>query len=271
VDQDGRPVEKARIEYSITDMSPEGRTMRETLSEPDGSFQIGGVRGHSLVVRVSKEGYLQFQDSRRGFSYGGLGGSRGVHQPNPQSPEIFRLQRKGEAVPLVRNERLWGVPPDGQIYSVDLLRGKVERASHNRGFGIQFERTEPNGGGEFSWKLTFHSEPGGGFIRTEDEFTMVAPASGYQPKIEVEGRGTSAVETPLTLLYRSPDGNQHARLDMRIIPKYSQNGAIDIRYVVNPDGGNSLYSEPGKAIKVTTHRDGSISLIYPKGYEPKTP
>jgi hypothetical protein len=268
VDEKGNGVEGAEVKIIISDTSQEGTTHYQLKSDSMGLFALGDVRGKGLSVYVEHPGYLTSKQSRRNFEYAG-GTSPFV--PNPRSPEIFRLQRKGEAVPLVKNERLWGVPPDGQIYSVDLLRGKVERASHNRGFGIQFERTEPNGGGEFSWKLTFHSEPGGGFIRTEDEFTMVAPASGYQPKIEVEGRGTSAVETPLTLLYRSPDGNQHARLDMRIIPKYSQNGAIDIRYVVNPDGGNSLYSEPGKAIKVTTHRDGSISLIYPKGYEAKTP
>ena len=271
VDQDGLPIAGATVDVGVNDASPTGSSVYKHRSGEDGYFMVSGIKGNHVHIEVSKDHYLSGSESFRSYTYGGMAGSRGIHQPDPQKPEIFRLQRKGEAVPLIRNEKLWGIPPDGQIFSVDLLQGKIQNTSNSGSFEIRFERTAPASTGEFNWSLTFLSVPNGGFIITEDEFTMVAPMTGYEPTLQVKGRGTSAIELPLTLLFRSPDGQHHARLDMRIIPAYSKNGAIDVRYVLNPSGGRSLHSESGMGIQVQTHRDGSVSLIYPKGHEPPTP
>jgi hypothetical protein len=242
-------------------MSPEGRTMRETLSEPDGSFQIGGVRGHSLVVRVSKEGYLQFQDSRRGFSYGGLGGSRGVHQPNPQSPEIFRLQRKGEAVPLVRNERLLELVIDGPPLWVDVYTLQGKAVAIGDVFSLSAKTVDSSGRRRVAYQIAV---PGGGILPTLEEFPTMAPEQNYQESILVTPEEIGDYQYFFTF----PSGIR-GRLKLNLVPGSPTVKIVEA--VVNPDGGRNLEYDPKLRIQVRTHRDGSTSLIYPKGYEPKTP
>jgi hypothetical protein len=91
----------------------------------------------------------------------------------------------------------------------------------------------------------------------------MAPESGYQSEAVVE---TKRVEER-KFFVRFKTGN-YGRISIRFIP-----GApyVRVHAYLNPDGSRNLEPDTERRIQVRTHLNGSISLIYPKGYEPKTP
>ena len=68
VDQDGMPIEGASVDFSWTDLSPEGTSQHHTVSDSSGLFAMLNQRGKRLSVTARKEGYY----SARGCAAGKL-------------------------------------------------------------------------------------------------------------------------------------------------------------------------------------------------------
>ena len=271
VDQDDKPVDQASIDYSITDMSPDGRTMRKTFSGSDGFFLISGVQGNNMIVRVSKEGYLQPTSSRRGFTYGGMAGGRGIHKPDPQAPEVFRLQRKGEPAALIKFGQDVLLPPDGSLVPYSFLTGGKAKAGKENillGMRVNLDPVRPDG--RHDWEV--HLEvPGGGLQLTEHQLPTRAPTSGYLPAFSKSFSPNDVAwqgQWKASFYLKTQEGH-FAVVFLHFIPYGDRFVSVQGSY--NPDGSNNLQYDANWVIKTKTNRDGSISLTYPKGYDPDSP
>lgn len=182
VDQNGNPVEGAKINFSANTV-PWGRGEKfSTKSDGGGNFGISGIHGRSLFVRVSKEGCYQMPgtESMAGssgdFDFGSDLG-KGMHSPSKSSPVVFMLRKAGTLEPLIARKGL-RVPlqPDGTVYPVSLRRS--QGAENRIRLSCRSERM-PESGGAFNWsyEVTFEN---GELIERTDEFDFEAPTNGYQ-------------------------------------------------------------------------------------------
>ena len=114
----------------------------------------------------------------------------GLFTPDPNSPVVFHLRRKGIGANLITSQ--YGVknylgvtgPLDGTPVRVDLLA----RKSGGQDGSLILSQTKP---AYQDWKQatawSFRMEiPDGGFVEENDEFPFEAPESGYQSLILFE-------------------------------------------------------------------------------------
>jgi hypothetical protein len=162
--------------------------------------------------------------------------------------------------------------PDGKPITMDLYTGKIGTPPMSESLQIRawidVDKSDPHR--PFPWKLEITS-PGGSILATDEEFVLTAPDTGFQESVIMD---MSRPQSPdwqrqksTKLILRTSEGN-YALLKMTIIPSLSY---VRVTGCLNPDGGRSLHMERGYKITAQRRQDGSISLIYPKGYEPKTP
>lgn len=257
VDDKMKSVNDALIRYSTTDLSSEGRTMRETRSSSDGTFSIQNVHGKNLVVRVSKAGYYEYQDARRGFQYAGPGDH---FTPNKDKPEIFRLYKKGQQAPLLARQKLFTFPPDGSFHSLLLFKAQRKEGTLNDAdllVSFRRDRTQPRG--SQSWSLLLQVPEGGGLIESNEEFMFLAPEAGYQTNVQLGASTSGDVQKQYYL--RLPNNEGYARLKMTIIPDYNETGALDLNYAINPTPSRILEADEQSWFEVVSKGQGAIELI----------
>jgi hypothetical protein len=260
VDEGGRGIPEAEVKISINDTSPGGTSIFYQKSDGQGRFVIRDVKGKHLYIETSKEGYYDGSESYRGFQYAGVGGN---FSPDPNHPEIFRLHKMGERVPLVESEGEINISYDRVESMINLFEPRRPSRQVDETVTIRAERSASVGSPESKGYRYIVSVPDGGLIEIVEEFSLMAPESGYQSEAVVE---TKRVEER-KFFVRFKTGN-YGRISIRFIP-----GApyVRVHAYLNPDGSRNLEPDTERRIQVRTHLNGSISLIYPKGYEPKTP
>jgi hypothetical protein len=94
---------------------------------------------------------------------------------------------------------------------------------------------------------------------------FMAPESGYQEELLVEAPSPEFRKKTFFLKFGS--GN-FAKISLSLVP---HNRNIGVESFLNPDGSRNLENDPNRWISVRAHLDHSISLIYPKDYQSKTP
>jgi len=265
VDEKSQAVNDALIRYSTTDLSPEGRTMRETRSSSDGTFSIQHVHGKNLVVRVSKAGYYEYQDARRGFQYAGPGDH---FVPNKDKPEIFRLRKKEKQAPLLTRQKLFTFPTDGSFHSLLLFKAlRKEGNLSDADIVVSFRRDQTQPRGSQSWSLLLQVPQGGGLIESHEEFMFLAPETGYQTNVQLGASRSADVEKQYYL--RLPNNEGYARLKMTFIPNYNETGAMDLDYAINPTTSRILESDEKKWYDVISKSQGAIELVLRHKPEPE--
>ncbi len=70
VDENEMPVAEAKIQFSANDLSMEGTSYYQAISDSEGLFSIAGIKGKLLVVRITKEGYYTSKRDNISFEYG---------------------------------------------------------------------------------------------------------------------------------------------------------------------------------------------------------
>jgi hypothetical protein len=187
VDQNGVPVEGAKIEFSANTVPFGDGEKFGTISDGAGNFQVTGKHGRSLFVGVSKNGYYRLPEttgkpgSSGAFAYGSDLGY-GVHSPSKASPVIFVLRKAGPVEPLVaRHEIKVPLVPDGTVYPVSL---RQSRGTDHRILLSCHSEAMPESGGAFDWSFDVKVEDGELADRTDD-FAFEAPTSGYRAEDSV--------------------------------------------------------------------------------------
>lgn len=186
VDEKGNPVSEALVKLGTADRPWETGSSYTRTTDANGLFSITGVRGLSISINVSKDGYYQTQHSRGQLSYAQPSGNK---EPLPVSgkPMVFELRKMGETVPLIRvSERPIRVPKNGTPVEVNFSTGQAMAAGQN-GLKVECwtEDQNKNAQSQYTWRCRL-SVPGGGLVERTGQFSFEAPPDGYKDVVEIE-------------------------------------------------------------------------------------
>ena len=124
VDQASQPVPGATASFIWTDMSAQGTSTIESVSDHQGLFVLDGVQGKRLQVRLKKDGYYTNADNPLSFEYASFF-EPNYHNPDRQNPVIFRLRKKGEVTKeLIVRELAKPLKPAELLAIVSSLAGR---------------------------------------------------------------------------------------------------------------------------------------------------
>jgi Carboxypeptidase regulatory-like domain len=245
VDESNNPVAGASVSFHwMQTPSDDGSRSLNTESDANGFFSLQNAVGPTLTVSVSKNGYYTSKSTPNGYQYA-LGNE--TFHPNPVSPVVFHLRKKGQGVDLVQKSfppiftKIWQLHHDGTPIELDLLNGS--QSVNGRGqLKLEFWRDISNMNKQpFDWKLQL-SVPGGGLIPTDEEFAFQAPKSGYQSSIVIDMPATNQDwlgELQTKYYIQLPNGD-YGRFDFYLLPR---NGVFTVHSAVNPTGSQNLEPE----------------------------
>jgi hypothetical protein len=233
VDEKGQPVVGAAVKFVWTDLSSEGASKRETKSDGSGLFELRGVRGKNLGVEIGKEGYYTGLQKQYGFEYAFFSDEH-FYDPDPKTPVLFYLRKKGEAEPLIYREQEVKVSAGSRV--------KVSIGGQAQLVFALMSNQHPRRG---RWEAEVTIE-GGGFVPATEEFIVEAPTTGYQPTMTI---GPQTPKPPTWQLYQGGSfylkmGENYGRLDIEMIPG---NDWFRMKTWINPKrGSRSLEYDPKK-------------------------
>ncbi len=241
LDESNAPISGATVDFKWNDLSPEGTSASQTVTDSDGCFSLLNKTGKRLYVQVHKDGYYTSRQSGVAFEYANP--ADGLFSPEANKPVVFKLRRKGSGADLVTSQR--GVkdhlgvtaPLDGTPVQVDLLGGKTGQAGQ-----LVITQTKPS---YETWKQatqwSFRMEiADGGFVEQNDEFPFEAPESGYQPVVQLDFRQgqtnwTTQVSKDYYIEFGRPPRYGRLHVETSIMMKGAR-----LTYAINPDGSRNL-------------------------------
>jgi hypothetical protein len=233
-------VANAVVHFEWNDISAKGTSDANTVSDGNGFFSLTGRNGKRLYVDVGKEGYYSSGHSRGGaFEYANP--ADGLFKPDQNNPVVFYLRKKGQGEELIQGLKLFGSRIEGTPSYVDLTEGKNSLTPPGD-FTVQCTRSERNADRKFDWTFTLGAV-GGGLIESTDEFMFLAPEEGYQPAFEIGHKASDpdwVGQEKHKLFIKSQDGKHYARIEITIMPGYSDKAAYDLKWTLNPNGSRNL-------------------------------
>lgn len=253
VDQHDQPVPGAQVVYSIVStldfVNPKQQTGE--VSGADGRFSVLRRQGASIFVKVSHPDYLFSPSAQKTFSfYENPNAVEKEQLPSREQPAVFRLIKKGDAEPLLKQKQvLRNVPKNGQAVGVGLSGKKSGDAT------IQaWTSPRPTGAANnapFDWKVRVEV-PGGGLVAYEDAYQFEAPQDGYAPSVEfampvggIDGKWRDRFEE--TYFVKLANGN-YARMRFQMIAGGAHFAVVESYY--NPSGSRNLEYDPAKTVSV---------------------
>lgn len=237
VDENEQPIVGARIYAQWSDLSANGASSEETLSDSQGSFAITGKIGRGITIRIAKDGYYTPKQQQISFDYAAFW-EPNYHQSDPNRPIVFHLLKKGEGEPLSAGEIRPTVPADGTPVRLDLLNGA--RISNDGQVEISaVTNTEKYPPRLFDWRASMAVRDGG-LLEHDLEFPFEAPEGGYTPSVVFEmpanrSDWTRSVEKSFFIRFGTPP--KYGRIRVRF------NGGsqrVSLNYAVNPTGSRKL-------------------------------
>jgi hypothetical protein len=229
----------------------DGEEQKTTLrTDARGLFSLNGAKGRSINVHVAKNGYYTLKSQTR-FMYADAD-DRHFHRPNPDAPAIFRLQRKGQAEPLITARKSARILRDGTPVYLNLLQGTVGSAEQGH---IKLECWTNDGemdlNKRYDWRCLV-TVLGGGLLVTTNQFDFLAPENGYLTTDKIEMLKTmdagwrSEVQKNYFLKLKS---GTYARMRFLIIA--GGDHFFEVQSFVNPSGSRNLEFDPAVQPKQT--------------------
>jgi hypothetical protein len=255
VDQDNRPVEGVGVKIKVTSFDPniildlkrsdENKyTPISLLTDVQGLFSVGDLQGRSMLIEsVFKDGYQSPPSIPMRVYYSPEFDSTRIHHPDPKTPVIIRLWKKGTSQSLVSGSKFYGIVPDGRIYTIDLLQGQKIEGAGAGDVKVQIKRPATiTPQTKYDWSFAVEGVRGG-VVESADELLYQAPEGGYQPRYEFALSASSPEWTPTTkkrLYVRSRNGQVYSSLSVEVISNYQDKAVFNVQYFVNPSGSRSL-------------------------------
>jgi hypothetical protein len=239
VDENEEPIVAAKVHAQWSDLSANGASSEETLSDSHGSFSITGKTGRGITIRIGKDGYYTPKQQQISFDYAAFW-EPNYHQSDPNRPIVFHLLRQGQGEMLSAGESRKEVPADGTPVRLDLLNGA--RISDDGQVEIAaVTNTEKYPPRRFDWWASMAVREGG-LLEHDLEFPFEAPAEGYTPSVVFEmpanrSDWTRSVEKSYFIRFGTPP--KYGRIRVRF------NGGsqkVSLDYAVNPTGSRKLES-----------------------------
>jgi hypothetical protein len=253
VDQDGNPLEGAKINIDI--IVGEWRVVPENSSQTfvgtridkltvqsgsDGAFHLLDFTGHGIEIKsVKKDGYRLSLKAVRSYAYSAT--AEPFH-PDANNPVVFRMWKSQGKLPLAGSAWKGNVSCDGTTNRFDMLHGK---RNDNGSLQILCMRAPlniiPREGHRFRYSLEI-SVIGGGIVTTSDEFTYVAPESGYQSITTIEHKPTDTDwkgDISQEFYIKTAEGN-YGRLSVNWYAWQENPTHLDWNCSINPSGSRNL-------------------------------
>jgi len=230
IDQNGQPVQGAKVRLQWTDMSAAGTTEKFTETDVQGMFSLSNEKGKRLSVFVAKDGYRAVKRGRASFEYAAFFEPNYI-EPDPNNPVIFQLIKRQEAQPLIKTEQEIRLPQAGSATTVRLDNTTSLDVSL---LANQIKPDQP-------WSIRV-AVTGGGLQTAADEFPMEAPTDGYQSSVAIDRKspkpsGWSGLYQGGVLYVKTAQG--YGRVEIRMLA--GDNKARVTTYL-NPSGSRNLES-----------------------------
>jgi hypothetical protein len=238
VDEKGNPVVGADVQFFVNDTSREGTSEYHRKGDDKGLFSLTGVKGYTVQVRVSREGY--YLDRLKSFY---SAGSDKNLPSDPKNPFVFQLRKKGEIPKLLRGYRGFDLPANGAAVEVNLLTAEVvpDGAGHIK---VECSLPDRNAKQPYDWSCRI-SVPRGGLQEAVGEFLFEAHEKGYRPLDEINMPVSSGENWNLSIdrkyYLKLGDGN-YAVLSFEA---QAGNRVFYLEYYLNPNGSRNLEHEGG--------------------------
>jgi len=247
VDEKGNPVDQAIIKLGTADIPWKKGSDYERETDVNGLFSITGVKGLSISINVSKEGYYQTPNSRKQLSYAQPSGNK-EPLPTPDKPVMFELRKKGDAEPLIKKEGFIKIARNGVPVGFDLESGKKVSADNG---DIKVEAwtsdQQKDEQGHYNWRCKI-TVPGGGLIEREEQFDFEAPENGYNQSVEIEMPADAENWRPQVArqYFVQLPGNRYGRIQFEMIAGGDHFFSITSHF--NPSGSRNLEYDPSLAV-----------------------
>lgn len=251
VDESGRPVSGATVKLGANDNpNPMGEgSTYELTADANGLFSIKDIRGISLSVQVSKDGYYSTDQSQGKANYV-LKNNTDLPVPTPGNPSIFVLRKMGVAAALVRAENSANLPKNGAPVMIDLELGKVSTQGDVKvECWVQDQGVDTSVYNPYDWRCVI-TVPGGGLVERADSLDFMAPDGSYQP--------SDVIQMPKTVeRWRQQASKEYfikrangtfGRVQIRVVT--GANNYVRFESYMNPETGNrNLQYDPAKQIQ----------------------
>ena len=251
IDQNNEPVAGAAIKFVWNDISPKGSSYAETTSDAGGLFSLIDKEGKGVSVSVSKKGYHIGNAASGSFEYAAFF-EWNYHEPDENSPVIFRLVKKVDAEPLVVGSAFNTLSYEQGTYYYDLQRGALSRESPV-GDGLKFTitRSQAAQGQPFDWTWTVDGV--NAMVRaTTDEFPQSAPTEAYVSSWKTEQRANAENfrQEGKVRLYVHTSGGRYAVVNLQLShPNKREIGpTLSVKSYLNPSGSRNLEYDPAKTV-----------------------
>jgi hypothetical protein len=241
VDQYGNPVVDAKVTFDfvishIAEYSTESKPM--TLeTDKDGRFELTGVTGYAIdKLSIIKQGYQLSKKAPNGCTFG----FRPDYNADSNNPTIFRMWKLFGKEPLIGSSWHGKISEDSTTNTFDLLTGRPKEDGNLEISCLRPPSLAPDNG-RFSLRFVV-SIPGGGIQPTSDEFTYLAPESGYLPSFIFREDADAAVwhsEVKQEFYIKTGDGH-YGRLFVECYPWQTPRGHCKWDCSINPSGSRNL-------------------------------
>ncbi len=241
VDQNEQPVAGAKVwmQWSAVGATPE----RTILSGADGRFQVSGINGKGISVRVSKAGYHNGPISYGSFEYAGFWEPH-FHIPDPNNPEVFQLRKRGNEEPMYLWSLAKDLKADGSVNWFNVKSGKFGGAAGDLAFIVT--RSNQTRMRQFDYTFTVQAAPGGGIAFSEEKMMFEAPSEGYVPSWQTAQTFGAPDYTHLQKLrfyLKTPDG-KYAAVQGHVAQMGDPEAQVQMTVYYNPSGSRNLeYNE----------------------------
>lgn len=252
VDGNGLPIQNAKIRFQWTDTSTKGTSEKFTESNADGTFSLTRENGKALGVYVTKPGFHAGVKSFGSYEYAAFF-EWDYHEPDKNSPVIFRLDKKIPAEPLLTYDTFYQLSYEPGIYYYNLQQGKLSRQQTvEDGLKFTLTRSETPQGKPFDWTWTVEGVKAAVQLTTE-EFPQSAPADAYVPswKIEEKADAEDFRRQGTVRLYVRTGNGRYAVVDLQLShPNKREIGpTLSVKSYLNPSGSRNLEYDPSKTVK----------------------
>ncbi len=249
-DQNGSPVEGALISFvGGSGYLARGSGEGTVKTNVDGLFSIDGANGVDLSIdNIAKAGY-DYRTSTAGYvkivpvifdSHQRFHDSLLWSDFTKNNPYIFKVCKVEKYARVDVGGNKYYFYSDGREDSINLTsRKKNKYVDKKRGdLNVSFTRTNNH------WQLTLSSSKGG-LLESNDLYMNIAPESGYQKSIVIEGDRVDGESVRLNKNYfLKINESKYARLAMNIRPYYKDKSFIQIFYAINLEGGRQFAIKP---------------------------
>ncbi len=242
VDENNAAVVGANIHFGWNDISLEGTSEADTMSDGNGGFSLTDRHGKCMSVTVSKDGYYTYPSERlRSFEYANP--FDGLFHPDPMNPVVFHLRKKGVGVDLIASHAPMSTfiriatPTNGSPVFLDFFSQKISNAGQLKIEGWKEHKDFKTAQNNWALRLTI---PDGGFAENTDEFPFEAPDTDYLSIVEWHfTNGTPDWRGTINKKYYMKFGNP-PRYGRITVDTTAFSPGVLLEFAINPDGSRNL-------------------------------